>query len=36
MKTLCWLIRALFAESLAELGEFLRSLNPKPKTRPRR
>ena len=36
MKALRWLMRALFAESLAELGAFLRSLDQKPKPRTKR
>ena len=36
MKTLRQLMRALFAESLAELGALLRSLDQKPKPRTKR
>ena len=36
MKTLRRWMRALFAESLAELGEFLRSLDQKPKPKAKR
>ncbi len=33
MRTLRRLMRAVFAESLADLGAFLRSLDQKPKTK---
>ena len=36
MRTLRRLIRALFAEALAELGALLRSLDQKPKPRTKR
>jgi hypothetical protein len=36
MKTLRRWMRALFAESLADLGAFLRSLDQKPKPRTKR
>ena len=36
MKALRWLMRALFAESLADLGALLRSLDQKPKPKHKR
>ncbi len=36
MKTLRRWLRALFAESLAELGEFVRNLDQKPKPKTKR